>query len=162
VINGFDTANTFSSQGAGSVIVDRNDNYRAAGTLTAIKGNHTLKAGAEFLRMTHNYTQTNIPTGIFNFNPDLTASNAVNQTGGAGLATFLLGFPSSGNVVSPALVAAQQLYPAVFFNDDWHLSPKLTLNMGVRWEHSGPWTERFAGFLYLMQTSRIRFSQQPV
>ena len=143
VINGFDTANTFSSQGAGSVIIDRNDNYRAAGTLTSIKGNHTLKAGAEFLRMTHNYTQTNIPTGIFNFNPDLTAGNAVNQTGGAGLATFLLGYPSSGNVISPALVAGQQLYPAVFFNDDWHVSPKLTLNLGVRWEHSGPWTERF-------------------
>ena len=144
VINGFDTNGTFGSQGAGSVIIDRNDNYRAAATLTKIRGNHTIKFGGEWMRMTHNYAQTNIPTGIFNFNPDLTAQNAINTAGsGLGLATFLLGYPSSGNASSPALVAGQQLYPAVFLNDDWHVTSKLTLNMGVRWEYSGPWTERF-------------------
>lgn len=143
VINGFDTQGTFGSQGAGSVIIDRNDNYRAAATLTKIAGQHTLKFGGEFLRLTHNYAQTNIPTGIFNFNPDLTASNAVNQTGGLGLATFLLGYPSSGNASTPALVAGQQLYPALFINDDWHATPKLTFNLGVRWEQARPWTERF-------------------
>lgn len=144
VINGFDTNGTFGSQGAGSIIIDRNDNDRIAGTLTKIAGKHTFKFGAEYLRMTHNYAQTNIPTGIFNFNPDLTAANANNASvGGLGLATFLLGYPSSGNADSPALVAAQQLYPAVFANDDWHVTEKLTLNLGVRWEHAGPWTERF-------------------
>jgi len=145
VINGFDTNNTFGSQGAGSVIIDRNDNYRAAGTLTKITGNHTLRFGGEFMRMTHNYVQTNTPTGIFSFNPDFTAANAFNTGAnpGLGLATFLLGYPSSGSVSSPALVAGQQFYPAVFGNDDWHVTPKLTLNLGVRWEHSGPWTERF-------------------
>ena len=144
VINGFDTNNTFGSAGAGSVIIDRNDNDRAAGTLTKISGSHTLKFGTEFLRMTHNYVQTNNPTGIFDFNPDLTALNANNTAGsGLGLATFLLGYPSGGNVSSPNLVAASQLYPAIFASDDWHVSPKLTLNLGIRWEHSGPWTERF-------------------
>jgi hypothetical protein len=144
VINGFDTNGTFGSQGAGSVIIDRNDNYRAAATLTKIAGNHTFKFGGEFLRLTHNYAQTNVPTGIFDFNPDLTAQNANNTAGsGLGLATFLLGYPSGGNASSPALVAAQTLYPALFANDDWHVTPKLTVNLGVRWEHAGPWTERF-------------------
>jgi hypothetical protein len=144
VINGFDTNGTFGSQGAGSVIIDRNDNDRAAGTLTKIVGNHTMKFGAEFLRLTHNYAQTNTPSGIFNFNPDLTAMNATNTAGsGLGLATFLLGYPSGGGATSPNLVAASQLYPAIFASDDWHVTPKLTLNLGIRWEHSGPWTERF-------------------
>lgn len=143
VINNFDISNTFGSQGAGSVIIDRNDNYRIAVNFTKIAGNHTVKFGGEFMRMTHNYAQTNTPTGIFNFNPDLTASNATTQTGGAGLATFLLGYPSSGSASSPALVAGQQLYPAVFVNDDWHVTPRWTLNVGLRWEHAGPWTERF-------------------
>jgi hypothetical protein len=143
VINNFDISNTFGSQGAGSVIIDRNDNYRIAVNFTKIAGNHTVKFGGEFMRMTHNYAQTNTPTGIFNFNPDLTASNATTQTGGAGLATFLLGYPSSGSASSPALVAGQQLYPALFVNDDWHVTPRWTLNLGLRWEHAGPWTERY-------------------
>ncbi len=144
VINGFDSAGTFGSQGTGSVIVDRNDNDRIAATLTKIDGNHSFKFGGEFLRMTHNYGQTNTPTGIFNFNPDLTAANAYNTAGsGLGLATFLLGYPSGGSASSPALVAAQQYYPALFANDDWHITRKLTLNLGVRWEWDGPWTERY-------------------
>jgi hypothetical protein len=145
VISGFDTANTFGSQGAGSVIIDRNDNYRAAGTVTKISGKHTLKFGAEFLRMTHNYAQTNTPTGFFNFDSGFTNDNAVNPTSGIsqGIGSFLLGYAASGNASSPALIAGQQLYPAVFVNDNWHASSRLTLNLGVRWEHAGPWTERF-------------------
>ncbi len=153
VINGFDTNNTFGSQGAGSVIIDRNDNYRIADTVTKILGNHTFQFGGEFMRMTHNYAQTNVPTGVFNFNPDLTAANANNTAGsGLGIATFLLGYPSGGNASSPALVAAQQYYPALFANDNWHLTPKLTLTLGLRWEHSGPWTERFNRISYFNPT----------
>ncbi len=63
VINDFDTFSTFSSQGAGSVIVDRNDNYRAAATLTKIAGNHTLKFGGEFLRMTSQLCADEHPDG---------------------------------------------------------------------------------------------------
>jgi len=144
IVNGFDTANLFGSNGAGSLIIARNDNYRAAATVTHLTGKHTLKFGAEFLRLTHNYAQTNVPSGTFTFNPDLTAANAISTAGsGSGLATFLLGYPSSGNVGNVNLVAGQQLYPAVFVNDDWHITPKLTLNVGLRWEHTGPWTERF-------------------
>src|SRR5579884_1786585 len=143
IINGFDTSNTFGSAGTGSVIIDRNDNYRIASTMTKIAGKHTLKFGGEFMRITHNYAQTNNPTGTFNFNPDLTSSNAVTQTGGAGFATFLLGYPSGGGNSTPNLVAGQQLYPALFLNDDWHATSKLTLNLGIRWEHDAPWTERF-------------------
>jgi Carboxypeptidase regulatory-like domain len=153
VINGFDTNNTFGSQGAGSVIIDRNDNYRAAGTLTKITGKHTLRFGGEFMRMTHNYGQTNVPTGYFDFNPDLTAMNANNTSGsGLGLASFLLGYPSSGSAGSPALVAAQQFYPALFANDDWHATSKLTINVGLRWEHAGPWTERYDRLSYFNPT----------
>jgi len=159
VISGFDTAGTFGSQGAGSVIIDRNDNLRFAGTLTKIQGSHTFKFGGEFLRMTHNYAQTNIPTGIFNFDQAFTASSpavaGANPIGGAGLASFLLGYPSAtsgSNATTPALVAAEQLYPALFANDTWHVTNRLTLNLGVRWEHAGPWTERFNRLTYFDPT----------
>ena len=149
MINGFDTNGTFGSQGAGSVIIDRNDNDRAEATLTKIIGSHTIKLGAEYLRMTHNYGQTNTPTGIFDFDPGFTAANANNTAGsGLGLATFLLGYPDGGSADSVALVAAEQLYPALFINDEWHIRPKWTLNLGVRWEEAGPWTERYNRLSY--------------
>jgi hypothetical protein len=154
VISGFDTAGTFGSQGAGSIITARNDNDRVAGTLTKILGNHQLQFGGEWLRMTDNYLQTNIPSGTFSFDGGFTAANGQNTGagGGAGLASYLLGYPASGTVGYPALVAGQQLYPAVFFNDNWHASSKLTINMGLRWEHSGPWTERYDRLSFFDQT----------
>jgi Carboxypeptidase regulatory-like domain len=150
-IAGFDTAGTGSSQGTGSVINDRNDNYRIAGTLTKIAGNHTFKFGGEVLRMTHNYLQTNLPGGYFTFDQQFTSSALNSSIGGSGLASFLLGYAASGSIESPAHVAAQQLYPALFFNDDWHATRKLTVNVGVRWEHAGPWTERFNRITYFDQ-----------
>jgi hypothetical protein len=154
VISGFDSQGTFSSQGSGSVIIDRNDNYRGAANLTKIVGNHTWKFGTEIMRLTQNYVQSNIPTGQFNFNPDLTAANGFNTaTGGLGIATLLLGYASGGSSVgTPALVAGTQWYPAVYANDDWHITPKLTLNLGVRWEYSAPWTERFDRLSYFNPT----------
>jgi hypothetical protein len=144
VINGFDTANTFNSAGTGSVITARNDNYRIAVDFTKIAGSHTLQFGGEWMRLTDNYAQSNVPSGILHFDPDFTAANGINTgKSGQGLATFLLGYPSSGNVGTPALVAAQQLYPAVYFNDSWHVTPRWTFNIGIRWEHAGPWTERY-------------------
>ncbi len=145
VISSFDISNTFGSQGAGSVITSRNDDDRVAATLTKILGNHQLQFGGEWFRLTDNYLQTNIPSGTFSFDAGFTAANGQSSGsgGGAGLASYLLGYASSGSVAYPSLVAAQQIYPAVFFNDNWHASSKLTINMGLRWEESGPWTERY-------------------
>jgi carboxypeptidase family protein len=152
-ISGYDPANIFCSQGAASTIVDRNDNYRGAGSITKIKGGHTIHAGGEFLRMTLNYAQTNIPTGIFNFDPNFTASNPLAPTGGNSLASFLLGYPASGSAITPALVASQQFYSGAYVQDDWHIGTRLTLNLGFRWEHSGPWTERYDRISYFNPTA---------
>jgi outer membrane receptor protein involved in Fe transport len=145
------------------VIIDRNDNYRAAATLTKISGNHTFKFGGEFMRMTHNYAQSNNPNGTFSLNPDLTAENAINTAGsGLGLASFLLRYPSSGNASSPALIAGQQFYPALFVNDDWHVTPKLTLNIGVRWSTQDPGRSGSIGCRISMRCRTTQCWRRPV
>jgi hypothetical protein len=143
VVTGYDDSNVFGSQGAGSVIIDRNDDQRIAGSLTKIRGAHTFKFGGEYRRDTHNYAQTNVPTGIFYFNQNFTASDPLHPVGGNGFASFLLGYGSSGNASTPALVAGAQHYGALYFEDTLQVSSRLTFILGVRYDMNRPWTERF-------------------
>jgi Carboxypeptidase regulatory-like domain len=143
-VSGFDPSGIFSSQGADSTIHNATDDDRISGNLTKFIGNHTLKFGGEYLRATFNYVQENVSAGIYTFNNGFTAQNPLTGVGGLGLASFLLGYPGSSNsfaaIVTP--IAAEQLYPALFVNDDWRASSKLTVHVGVRWEKIGPFTER--------------------
>ena len=132
----------FGSQGAGSVIVARDNDYDFSASLTWIKGKHTLKFGGQYHIQQHNYAQTNVASGIFSFNRDFTASSPQSGVGGFGFASYLLGYPSGVGQSIPAFVAGQQIYGAEYVNDSWQITDKLTLNFGLRYEQSFPWTER--------------------
>jgi len=146
VIPNWDTAGLFSGQGADSTIVDYQDTYRLAGTLTRFVGNHTLKFGAEFTIQKFNYAQTNVSAGLWNFAGSQTANSSItaNQvsTSGVDAASYLLGYSSGGNSSYSDLIAAESNYPAVFVTDDWRATQKLTFHVGARWEDVLPFTER--------------------
>jgi hypothetical protein len=134
----------FSTSGTGSTIIARNDTYSLAPTLTKIAGKHTLKFGAELRRSTHNYYQQNNPSGQFTFNNQMTANNPLSPAGtGDGFASFLLGYANGGGVNQNALVAGQILYRGYYVNDQWQVTPRLTVNYGLRFERMGPWSERY-------------------
>ncbi|HEV2500176.1 MAG TPA: carboxypeptidase-like regulatory domain-containing protein [Terriglobia bacterium] len=144
--NQYNNNNIFCSQGTGSVIFAREDTARIAGSLTKIKGRHTIEFGGEFRQDTHNYAQTNAPDGMFDFTNGFTSSNPAGnyQLGGSSVASFLLGYGSSlGSQGNPALIASQQLYPALYIQDQFKATSKLTLNYGLRWEQTGPYSERY-------------------
>lgn len=141
-LNGYDTAGIYCSQGQGSYIADYNDNDRIAATLTKFLGTHTLTLGGEYRRNTFNFVQNNVGAGFYYFDQGYTSSNAVTGTGGDAMASFLLGFPDYGYILNANATAAAELYPALYANDDWHATRRLTLNLGLRWEHTSPFTER--------------------
>jgi hypothetical protein len=141
-VSGFDPSGIFSSQGADSTIHNATDDDRISGNLTRFIGNHTLKFGGEYLRATFNYVQENVSSGLYTFNNGFTAQNPLSGVGGLGLASFLLGYPTSANAAIVTPIAAEQLYPALFVNDDWRASSNLTVHVGVRWELIRPFTER--------------------
>ncbi len=133
----------FCAQGTGSIIIARQDNVAMLPSLTLIRGRHTLKIGGDVRRLTHNYAQSNTPSGIFNFNSKFTANDPFNPVGGWGFASFLLGTGNGGGINTPGLVAGQMIYRAAYLNDQWQVNDRLTLNIGLRWERSGNFSERF-------------------
>ncbi len=64
-------------------------------------------------------------------------------TSGDPLASMLLGAFSTANYNVAIAYATQQIYAAPFFQDDWRVNNKLTLNLGARWDYESPLTERF-------------------
>jgi hypothetical protein len=110
-------------------------------------GQHSIKFGGEQRLFYNNFWQPNYPTGDFNFSRDVTASqpNAGLGDNGEGnsFATILTGFAYSGDIGILPAVADKSKETAFFIQDDWKVTPKLTVNLGLRYEWSTPYSERF-------------------
>jgi hypothetical protein len=136
--------NEFCGGETGSVLDAWDTSIGTSGSLTTIHGAHTITYGGQWRVADQNYGQTNNGTGGFNFNQTFTAANPVNGSGGGlDFASFLFGTPSSGSVQEPAFTASQQKYWALFVQDVYKATNRLTLSIGLRYEVTGPWTERF-------------------
>lgn len=111
-------------------------------TLTQIYGNHTLKYGYDYRKLMENRFTNGNNAGQFTFTGTFTTAGQVasantNQVSAVGrdLAAFLLGLPASGTIqTTPAEYDASSNYHGAFIQDDWRVSPKLTLNLGLRYE----------------------------
>ncbi|NOT59501.1 MAG: TonB-dependent receptor [Acidobacteria bacterium] len=133
---------------------ERQTNLHLVGNLTKTLGKWTLKGGAEFRNLLSNYTD-NQESISFRVDGGLTAGPIINTTGGLvnavdanqgghAYASLLLG---AGNLeigqgfnVKPAL---SQKYSALYTQNDWRPTQKLTLNLGLRWDFQAPPTDRF-------------------
>ena len=104
-----------------------------------------IKTGAEYRKLHLNYFQPNTPNGSFTFTRGVTSQNPTisTSTQGDGLASALLGW-GSGGVVSIDYSTAQSAgYFGTYLNDDWRLTRRLTLNLGLRYDFDIPRTDRF-------------------
>jgi hypothetical protein len=72
----------------------------------------------------------------------------VNPNAGWGLASFLLGYPASGDLQVPTAPSLQFMYIAGYVQDDWRLTERLTLNVGFRYDLETPYTERYNRISY--------------
>ncbi len=114
---------------------------------------HALKYGFRYQAAQSNSFEPGRSAGEFEFSrvftrgPDPTRSTT---TAGHDVASFLLGTPSSGSAEVNASSALQNTYFSFYIQDDWKTTDRLTLNLGIRFEHEGPVTERYdqgnAGF----------------
>ena len=120
--------------------------FQVADTLTWIKGKHSLKLGVDFRRQQRNFFQLSSPRGWFVFGGGYTNDLSTGLEG-SGVADLLLGVPISNEQDSLA-----GLYPtrywdlAEFFQDDFHVSRNLTINLGLRYELTSPANGRVGNF----------------
>jgi Carboxypeptidase regulatory-like domain len=132
-------SNSFISTG---LLYADNKSYSVTPTLTKIAGGHTVKLGANILWATEDYFQNNSTGGTFNFSNAPTALDGTNPGAtGDPFASFLLGIPTGGTYQSSGWTYARTNYHAYFLDDSWQVNNKLTLNLGVRWEIPGVYTE---------------------
>ncbi len=129
-----------------SDLIHRYDStFQWAGTLTKVFSRHTVKTGAELLYIPLNELQPGAPQGVFNFSTGFTGANplASSSTSGSSIASFLLGYPSSGSTdFNPALSVSSN-YLGAYVQDDYRATNKLTLNLGIRFEMETARNERY-------------------
>ncbi len=117
-------------------------------SLSWVKHEHTVKFGFEQRQFFNNFYQPNYPTGFFSFPQNITASTPANSdtTQGNSFASLLLGYGAADGSsfinVLPS-VADKSAETAFYVQDDWKITSKLTINLGLRYEWSSPYTERF-------------------
>lgn len=124
----------------------KTQNHFVSSQATWTRGKHTLRFGGEYrVYQDNTYTYGNISPAIA-FGTTWTRGpldSAAASPVGQGLASFLLGLPTGGNIDRNASSAETSLYYGLFFQDDWKVTRKLTVNLGLRYEADPPMTERF-------------------
>jgi hypothetical protein len=120
--------------------------------LVISRGRHLIKIGGEQRVFYNNFWQPNYPTGLLTFTDDVTSPtpnsdyDTNGNTSGNPLASLAFGYADNINattqlVVTPS-VANRSLETGFYVQDDWKVNPKLTVNLGLRYEWSSPYTSR--------------------
>ena len=151
--------NIMCTQGQ-SFIQDRNTQFYLSPSISILRGHQQFHFGFQFEVGRDDYAQSNVASGAFDFcvsgQACFTGLPGVPGTGFS-FADFLLGYADNFNnlenhffaqAVIPAFTAGQQIYRAWYLDDSWHATTRLTINLGLRYDLQGPWSERFNRLSY--------------
>ena len=143
---GFNSATGMQALGATGANKLPSQSYQIFPTWQKTAGTHSLKAGGDFRQYRLNTFTAGASTGSFTFNNSFVrSSSSASSTVAVGqdFASFLFGLPASGSYDLNTYASWYSYYSAVFFQDDWRVKHNLTLNLGVRFDHDGPYNEKY-------------------
>ncbi|HTY61177.1 MAG TPA: TonB-dependent receptor [Acidobacteriota bacterium] len=109
------------------------DHIGASASLTKIIGAHTLKFGGEIRNAYRRSFADNNASGQFTYVPSPPTFDPYTN--------IIFGQPVNGSIQTALTTGARSWYYALYAADTWQLNKKLTLNLGLRWEQPGSFTE---------------------
>ena len=113
------------------------------GSLVKIAGSHSIKVGGEFRQLRLNFYQYTYPSGDWYSDDTWTRKFPQSYDGsGYSIASLLLGLPSGGRITNDPKFITTSQYWAFYGQDDWKITPKVTVNYGLRYDWEVPRQEQ--------------------
>jgi hypothetical protein len=133
-----------TSYGSPGPVFYASESYTLVDNLAYLRGKHAYKVGMEVRRYHLNNRSHSYESGEFAFTDGSTAQPGFEPQTGHEFASFILGAANSSyRLFNSTQPAYRQTYGALYFQDDWKFTNKLTLNYGLRWEIPGVRKEAF-------------------
>ena len=122
--------------------VQRDNLWHFSEQFSHVAGRHILKFGYDYLHFQLNYLQSNLTRGRYDYSGVFTSVDGLGTASGDPFADFLLGYPQDTTRTkgSGQAYLRQSVY-AGYAQDDWRITPRLTLNLGLRYEYASPYTD---------------------
>ena len=130
------------------IIGNKFEDYTWTADASKLLGGHMIKFGGVARENRVSNFRPNSPAGNFSFDTGWTKATYNGNSGGNAIASMLLGLMSAGSIAYTPALALEVPYYGLYIQDDWRVSKKLTLNIGLRWDSDRPMTERFNRLSY--------------
>ena len=134
----------FTSLGAGNFepVWSDGQNRQIKNDTSWTKGSHSFKFGTDLMWIQTNNVNARNEGGTFTFSGRYTG-NSLTATGGSPVADFLLGAVDGSTFSTTTRVEARASLLAGYFQDDWKVTPRFTLNLGLRYEYLRPFQDKY-------------------
>jgi hypothetical protein len=131
--------------------------YTVQPNVSLTRGQHNIRSGLDVRRTTVYNQNYGNAGGQISFNRAFTRGtlNSNSALEGNAFASFLLGAPDSGSVPVNLFPRLAWTFVAPWVQDDWRVTPKLTLNLGFRWDFNSPVSEAHDQLNYIFDPTLV-------
>ncbi|MBK5292544.1 MAG: carboxypeptidase regulatory-like domain-containing protein [Acidobacteriia bacterium] len=139
------SVNSYGFLGSNSFLYEPTNVFSFHPNVAIIRGRNTIKAGFDYRLSRFTDQRPEYAASRLDFDRAFTRQNYLAQDAlsGNGIASLLLGFPAGGRIDNNVFPYYQTQYAAPWIQDDFKVTRRLTLNLGLRWDINIAPTERF-------------------